>query len=277
MKFETMRVAESIVEAAIYVDFGSKTSGTPWNNITTADAAAITLKDAGDRYTQAVLSIDPAFSTVAGNVLGQDGIRLVDIDFPESVLKELPGPMMGIDGIRKLLNVYNRPLVGAILKPCIGVTPDVSAAGALKAAMGGADVIKDDELQSYPEYSPMEKRVRAVMDLLRANGKDKACLYAVNITGENLFDRARRAIDAGANSLMVNYQSMGWGAVEDFIRAMKRARITVPPPTASQRLCPAASWPVSWAWICLWSIPTAAASAFPPTSWWRPTPSASRL
>lgn len=56
-------------------------------------------------------------STVAGNVLGQDGIRLVDIDFPESVLKELPGPMMGIDGIRKLLNVYNRPLVGAILKP----------------------------------------------------------------------------------------------------------------------------------------------------------------
>ena len=131
-------------------------------------------------------------STVAGNVLGQDGIRLVDIDFPDSVLK------------------------------------DVSAAGALKAAMGGADVIKDDELQSYPEYSPMEKRVRAVMDLLRANGKDKACLYAVNITGENLFDRARRAIDAGANSLMVNYQSMGWGAVEDFIRAMKRENLIYP-------------------------------------------------
>lgn len=157
--------------------------------------------------------------------------------------------------------------------------------------MGGADVIKDDELQSYPEYSPMEKRVRAVMDLLRANGKDKACLYAVNITGENLFDRARRAIDAGANSLMVNYQSMGWGAVEDFIRAMKRENLIYPIfghcagmgayyRSATNGIATALSCgklAVSWAWICLWSIPTAAASAFPPTSWWRPTPSASRL
>lgn len=167
-------------------------------------------------------------STVAGNVLGQEGIRLVDIEFPEVVLKELPGPLMGIEGIRNLLGVERRPLVGAILKPCIGVPPEVSANGALKAALGGADVIKDDELLSYPEYSPMEKRVAAVMRELKAAGKDKSCLYAVNITGENLFDRARRAIDAGANALMVNYQSMGWGAVEDFIRAMKRENLIYP-------------------------------------------------
>lgn len=263
MKFETMRVAENIGDDYLVATYYMKSDVEPdlydWVKLVAADQTAGTwthvegeTPEVVEKYGAKVIGIYPmageravvariAFptrnfpaylpmimSTVAGNVLGQDGIRLVDIDFPESVLKELPGPMMGIDGIRKLLNVYNRPLVGAILKPCIGVTPDVSAAGALKAAMGGADVIKDDELQSYPEYSPMEKRVRAVMDLLRANGKDKACLYAVNITGENLFDRARRAIDAGANSLMVNYQSMGWGAVEDFIRAMKRENLIYP-------------------------------------------------
>lgn len=167
-------------------------------------------------------------STVAGNVLGQEGIKLMDIDFPESVLEQLPGPLMGIDGIRELLGVKDRPLIGAILKPCIGVTPDVSAQGALAAAKGGADVIKDDELQSYPEYSPMEARVKAVMGALKAEGLDKKSLYAVNITGENLFERAKSAIEAGANSLMVNYQAMGWGAVEDFIRAMKRENIIIP-------------------------------------------------
>ena len=47
-------------------------------------------------------------------------------------------------------------------------------AGARQAALGGADVIKDDELLSYPEYSPMEKRVAAVMEQLREVGKDKS-------------------------------------------------------------------------------------------------------
>ncbi len=167
-------------------------------------------------------------STVAGNVLGQDGIKLMDLELPKKMLNYLPGPLMGIEGIRERLNIKEGPLVGAILKPCLGVTPDVSAAGVKSAALGGADVIKDDELLSYPEYSPMEVRVKSAMRELVEIGKEKTCLYAVNITGENLFDRARRAIDAGANALMVNYQSMGWGAVEDFIRQMKRENLIYP-------------------------------------------------
>ena len=65
--YQHPQVDEGPVEAAIYVDFGSKTSGTPWNNITAADAAEVALKDAEGRYTQVTLSIDPAFSqTFAG-------------------------------------------------------------------------------------------------------------------------------------------------------------------------------------------------------------------
>lgn len=263
MKFENMKVAESLDQDFLIATYYMKSDKEPdlydWVKLVAADQSAGTwthvegeTPDVIEKYGAKVVGIYPmageracvariAFptanfpaylpmimSTVAGNVLGQDGIRLVDIEFPESILKELPGPLMGISGIRKLLSVSERPLVGAILKPCIGVTPDVSAQGALKAALGGADVIKDDELQSYPAYSPMEARVTAVMGALRAAGKDKSCLYAVNITGENLFDRARRAIDAGANALMVNYQAMGWGAVEDFIRVMKRENLIYP-------------------------------------------------
>lgn len=167
-------------------------------------------------------------STIAGNILGQNGIRLVDIEFPESIINELPGPILGIEGIRELLNITERPLVGAILKPCIGVTPEVSAEGVVKAALGGADVIKDDELLSDTECSPMVKRVKAVMSRLREIGKDKTTLYAVNITGENLNKRAIEAIEAGANSIMVNYQALGWGATEDLVRFLNREKVRVP-------------------------------------------------
>jgi 2,3-diketo-5-methylthiopentyl-1-phosphate enolase len=124
--------------------------------------------------------------------------------------------------------VYDRPVVGAILKPCIGVAPEVSAEGAAKAAAGGAEVIKDDELLSDPEYSPMLQRVKVVMARLKEIGKDTSVLYAVNITGPDLIDRARRAIDAGANSIMVNYQALGWGIVEDLAHELNRIGNTVP-------------------------------------------------
>ena len=85
--YEHPQVDDGPVEAAIYVDFGSKSSGTPWNNITTADAADITLKDAEDRYTQAVLSIDPAFSTVYAGVSGEPESDIVSqgITWPRMV------------------------------------------------------------------------------------------------------------------------------------------------------------------------------------------------
>lgn len=263
MKFETLRAAESVNEDFLIASYYMKSETEPdlyeWVKLVAADQSVGTwthvegeTPEVIEKYGGKVIGIYPmaeeraciariAFptanfpaylpmimSTVAGNVLGQDGIKLVDLEFPDQILKELPGPMMGVEGIREQIGVPERPLVGAILKPCIGVLPEVSAKGARQAALGGADVIKDDELLSYPEYSPMEKRVAAVMEQLRDIGKEKTCLYAVNITGENLFDRARRAIDAGANALMVNYQAMGWGAVEDFIRAMKRENLIYP-------------------------------------------------
>ena len=263
MKFETMKVPESVNEDFVIATYYMLSDKEPdlydWVKLVAADQSAGTwthvegeTPEVIERYGGKVIGIYPmanenacitriAFpianfpaylpmimTTVAGNVLGGDGIRLVDLELPQKVLEELPGPLMGIDGIREQLKIPERPLVGAILKPCIGVPPEVSANGARQAALGGADVIKDDELLSYPEYSPMEKRVAAVMGQLKAVGKDKSCLYSVNITGPNLLERAKRAIDAGANSLMVNYQTLGWGAVEDFIRGMKKEGLIYP-------------------------------------------------
>jgi 2,3-diketo-5-methylthiopentyl-1-phosphate enolase len=263
MKFETMTLPESISSDYLIATYYMKSDSEPdifdWVKLVAADQSAGTwthvegeTPEVIEKYGAKVIGIysmaeergcvariafpvanfpiymPMIMSTVAGNVLGQDGIKLVDIEFPDALVDEFPGPLMGIDGIRELLNVPERPIVGAILKPCIGVEPEVSASGAVKAALGGAEVIKDDELLSDPEYSPMVKRVSTVMKYLRDVGKDKSALYAVNITGENLLDRARWAIDAGANSIMVNYQALGWGVVEDLVRALKRENVTIP-------------------------------------------------
>jgi 2,3-diketo-5-methylthiopentyl-1-phosphate enolase len=167
-------------------------------------------------------------TTVIGNVSAQKGVKLLDIEIPDAFLKEMPGPILGVSGIRKQLKAPKRPLIGAILKPCIGVEPEVSAEGAAAAAAGGVDVIKDDELLSEPGYSPMVKRVSAVMKHIEQLKMDKTILYTVNITGKNLLDRAERAIEAGANALMVNHFTLGWGIVEDLIKNLRDKGYEVP-------------------------------------------------
>mgnify|MGYP001194431918 CR=1 FL=1 len=263
MKFETMTVPEAVQDDYLVATYYMKSDTEPdlydWVKLVAADQSAGTWTHiegetpemiekygakvigiypmAGERAVVARIAFPtanfPAYtpmimSTVAGNVLGQDGIRLVDIDFPKSFLDELPGPIFGMDGLRAMLGVKDRPLLGAILKPCVGVAPDASAKGAVDAAEGGAEVIKDDELMSYPDYSPMLDRLKAVMAGLKAVGREKSTLYAVNITGPNLIDRASRAIEAGANSIMVNFQAVGWAASEDLVRYLREQNVKVP-------------------------------------------------
>ena len=66
--------------------------------------------------------------------------------YPLPAFKSFKGPKFGIDGVRELLGVPERPLINNMLKPKTGHTPDVAADMCYKAAVGGVDIIKDDEL-----------------------------------------------------------------------------------------------------------------------------------
>ena len=62
-------------------------------------------------------------SGIAGNIFGMKALknlRLVDVSLPKTYLKYFRGPQFGIDGIRKLLKIKNRPITGAVAKPKIG-------------------------------------------------------------------------------------------------------------------------------------------------------------
>ena len=157
-------------------------------------------------------------STIPGNISFGFPVKLVDIEFPTVFLDRFQGPKFGIEGIRQLLGVHDRPLLNNMIKPCTGFPPEIGAELVYQAAAGGVDIIKDDELLGgSPEFSPLEKRVETYMGAIAKADAEKGekTLYTVNITDRvgKLRDNALRAIRAGANALMVNYVATGLSAL----------------------------------------------------------------
>jgi hypothetical protein len=131
--------------------------------------------------------------------------RLVGVEWAEG----LPGPAFDApDGV----------LVGAIVKPSLGLSPSEVAETAAKLTAAGADLVKDDELLGDPDWCPLEERVRAVA----AAGVN----YAANVTGpaDSLLERAHRVVELGARAVMINPFAQGLGA----LRALRDAELGVP-------------------------------------------------
>ncbi|MBF0430097.1 MAG: ribulose 1,5-bisphosphate carboxylase [Fibrobacteria bacterium] len=157
------------------------------------------------------------FTTVFGNISGMGKIKLLDIHFPKECANQYPGPKFGIKGLRKLLGVEKRPLLNNMIKPSTGIPPEKSAELLYNAAVGGADIMKDDEVMGDRDFSPALKRLEACMKAIKRveeeTGEKK--LYCLNITddADRCIKKAHDAIDAGANALMVNYLTLGFGTM----------------------------------------------------------------
>ena len=54
-----------------------------------------------------------------------------------------------------------------MIKPCTGLSPEKTAELAYQAAVGGVDIIKDDELVANPPHCPLIERVKAVMPAIQ--------------------------------------------------------------------------------------------------------------
>lgn len=161
-------------------------------------------------------SIQNLLTTVAGNLFELQelsGIKLLDLDIPPTITDAYPGPQFGIEGTRDLVNVHDRPLIGTIIKPSVGLTPAQTGSIARELASAGLDFIKDDELIANPPYSPVEDRVAEVIAAIEDANAD--VLYACNITGDldEMLERADTVVEAGGNCIMVSMNSVGLSAL----------------------------------------------------------------
>lgn len=174
-------------------------------------------------------------SVAAGDGLGtayeMNKVRLIDINFPEDVIKKFPGPKFGYEGVRSVLKKENldEPLVALLLKPNTGQPSEHYASMAKQAAIAGVEYIKEDELQFNHPACPLLDRTRKILLALKEAEQitGQHVMYSPNITArsqEKMIENAKRVIDLGATSIMINVMLVGL----DSLKVLREENLGVP-------------------------------------------------
>lgn len=167
-------------------------------------------------------NISQILSAIAGNIFGMrvlNNLRLIDVSFPRNILKEYKGPKFGINGVKKLLGIHDRPILGTIVKPKVGLNEIQHAAVCKEAWMGGLDVVKDDENLTSMVFNNFEKRISATLkerDKIEQETGEKK-IYMPNITAKVsiMKDRADIVHNLGGEYVMVDILTVGFSALQE--------------------------------------------------------------
>lgn len=166
-------------------------------------------------------SIPQILSSIAGNIFSMkilENLKLLDVSFPERVIKKFKGPKFGIKEIRKLLKINERPLIGTIVKPKVGLTAKQHAKVAYDSWLGGCDLVKDDENLTNQKFNKFEKRVKLTLKARekaeRETSERKA--YICNITAgtcQEMIRRAKFIKELSGEYAMIDIIPTGWTAL----------------------------------------------------------------
>jgi ribulose-bisphosphate carboxylase large chain len=166
------------------------------------------------------VSLPNLLATVAGNLFELkpfSGLRLRDVQLPAAYLEKYQGPQFGVAGTFRLCGVEGGPLIGTIVKPSVGLSPEATAAAVDALAEGGVDFIKDDELQADGPHCPFAERLAAVMRVVNRHAEKtgRKVMYACNVTGEidEMLRRHDAVAAAGGTCVMVSMNSIGLPAL----------------------------------------------------------------
>jgi ribulose-bisphosphate carboxylase large chain len=157
------------------------------------------------------------------------GIRIVGLQLPPEFIAAHPGPQFGIEGTRRLTGVQDRPLIGTIIKPNLGLTPERTAEITRELCAADVDFIKDDEKLMNPDYSTVAARVAAVMPVIHEHEQQtgRRVMYAFGISSadpETMLRHHDLVADAGGTAAVININSVGYGGLA-FLR--KRSRLAL--------------------------------------------------
>jgi ribulose-bisphosphate carboxylase large chain len=166
-------------------------------------------------------NVPQILSSIAGNIFGMKivkNLKLLDIEFPENIIKAYRGPRFGVKGVRKILGVKRRPLLGTIIKPKLGLNEKEHARMAYNAWIGGCDIVKDDENLSSQSFNKFLKRVSLTLKARelaeKITGEKK--VYMPNVTSETkeMLRRARFVKRHHGRYVMVDIITCGWSALQ---------------------------------------------------------------
>jgi ribulose-bisphosphate carboxylase large chain len=141
------------------------------------------------------------------------GARIVDVVFPLQLLARFPQRRWPHSRVRRYLGIgAQEPIIGTIVKPKTGLTPELFSRSVVEAAVAGARFTKADEnmhlrLEEVPRYvGRVIKDLQAAgFDLGRAESPSgRRFLFAPHLTADpdRIMEYCRAAVEAGANALM---------------------------------------------------------------------------
>jgi ribulose-bisphosphate carboxylase large chain len=163
------------------------------------------------------------------SIKGFSGIRVVDMKLPPEFGQAHPGPQFGIEGSRALTGVKERPIIGSIVKPALGLRPPETAELVREMVEADVDFIKDDEKLMSPAYSSLADRVKAIMPIIldREQKVGRKVMYAFGISHadpEVMLQNHDIVANAGGNAAVININSIGYGG---FSYLRKRSRLVL--------------------------------------------------
>ena len=173
-------------------------------------------------------------SSIIGNVLGMKAVetlRLEDVRWPRKIISTFQGPRLGIDGIRRLLRVKERPLTATVPKPKLGLTAREHAEAGYEAWVGGVDLLKDDENLTSQTFNKFKERAQNCFKLRdkaeRETGERKS--YLINITAETneMLRRAKIVSNLGGEYVMVDILTAGWAALQTIRNQCKSLNLAI--------------------------------------------------
>ena len=145
-------------------------------------------------------------NVVFGNFSIKQHVRVAKIELSPSLYSFIRGPRFGIEGIRGLLQEFDRPILMTALKP-MGLSASDFASLIRVFAENGIQIVKDDHGLADQKFAPFRDRVKycceAAKDAYERTGKK--CLYVPNVTAPflELRERALYAKECGAGGIMV--------------------------------------------------------------------------
>jgi len=167
---------------------------------------------------------------IVGNILGMkeiSALKLLDVWFPPAMLEQYDGPSYTLDDMRKYLQVYNRPILGTIIKPKMGLISAEYAEVCYDFWTGGGDFVKNDEPQANQDFCPydqMVKNVKEAMDkAVKETGKKK--VHSFNVSASDFDTMITRCemirnagFELGSYAFLIDGITAGWMAVQTLRR-----------------------------------------------------------
>lgn len=170
-------------------------------------------------------------ATVAGNLFELSpfsGIKLLDLEIPVEFTDQYPGPSFGIEGTRSLAGVYDRPIIGTIIKPSVGLSPQQTADRVKTLIEAGLDFIKDDELMGDSPHSPFKERVDRVMRVINQHAQRTGVkpMFAFNLSGDidDMLMRHDYLLERGGTCIMIN---LNWVGIAAGIKMAKHSQLPI--------------------------------------------------